>query len=416
MDLEKLQRMKTDLSQKEDSEVGMSDSEKREQMEGLLKKYEEAKIAHGERQEVADWSTAASSVASTLDKYSARPVGLEAQQFSAGKGPELNDISKEASLKDLGIEKKDPLMDLRRRKLMADIDKTGRTNAGDPLLDSKRRKLEAEINKLNRTKDGDPLADLKKQKLEAQISKLKSKGSAKLTEFDKTLDKKQAAEFAKTSTQAKTSGMNDSLLDDTMKSFLDYSRSSKAGGTGPIASGFGIKKYLDEDTEKLDAKFKTVGFDKLTKMFAGMSKAIDSDAERAAFEATQPSIKNDDLTNASIILGAQAVNLRNKAEARAQADWIKGNDNLREYVSPVMEKPTSVLVSPEGKLELVDREQTEEMKSNGYITLDERAKSLVNDNGGQYSPTKEAGITKFMEKNNLSRDAAIKVLVKAGRL
>lgn len=85
-------------------------------------------------------------------------------------------------------------------------------------------------------------------------------------------------------------------LEDAYKTFQDYSKNTW-GGTGPFATGFGTKKWTDERTQLLDAKLKGLNLDTMVKMFAGMSKAVDSDAERRAFEAAQPSITNDDKVN-----------------------------------------------------------------------------------------------------------------------
>jgi hypothetical protein len=88
-------------------------------------------------------------------------------------------------------------------------------------------------------------------------------------------------------------------LEEAKREFEKYSK-NKIGGTGPIATLFGLTKYLSEDTEKLDSLFKQQNLETMTKLFAGMSKAVDSDAERRAFEAAQPSVANDDETNRSI--------------------------------------------------------------------------------------------------------------------
>jgi len=62
-------------------------------------------------------------------------------------------------------------------------------------------------------------------------------------------------------------------------------------------------------------------------MFQGMSKAVDSDAERRAFEAAQPSITNDDSTNKQIIEDRikAAQDLLNKQRAKANSMDSKGN-------------------------------------------------------------------------------------------
>lgn len=83
-------------------------------------------------------------------------------------------------------------------------------------------------------------------------------------------------------------------------SLVSYSKKS-IGGTGPVSTMGGLKKYADQDTENLDSKFKTVSLEQMSKLFAGMSKAVDSTAERRIFEATQPSLTLDDKTNLGLI-------------------------------------------------------------------------------------------------------------------
>lgn len=88
-------------------------------------------------------------------------------------------------------------------------------------------------------------------------------------------------------------------LEDAYSLFKKYSKNSITG-TGPIATLGGVTKYLNSDTERLDSKLKNISLDSMIKMFAGMSKVVDSDAERRAFESTQPSIALDDETNRDI--------------------------------------------------------------------------------------------------------------------
>ena len=88
-------------------------------------------------------------------------------------------------------------------------------------------------------------------------------------------------------------------LKEVKRTFEAYSKNSP-GGTGPIATAIGTTKFASGPTQELDAKFKKLNLDTMVKMFAGMSKAVDSDAERRAFEAAQPSITNDDQVNRRI--------------------------------------------------------------------------------------------------------------------
>lgn len=77
----------------------------------------------------------------------------------------------------------------------------------------------------------------------------------------------------------------------------------KLGGTGPISTLGGLTQYVSEGTQDLEASFRQAGLEEMARLFDGMSKAIDSDAERRAFEAAQPSLINDDQVNRNILQG-----------------------------------------------------------------------------------------------------------------
>jgi hypothetical protein len=106
---------------------------------------------------------------------------------------------------------------------------------------------------------------------------------------------RQTLDKAETSLQAQIK-----FLEDTKDEFIEYKKKSLFG-TGPIATGFGLKKYIDQPSESLESKFAKLGLDEMVKMFAGMSKAVDSDAERRAFQSTQPALKLDDKTNLALL-------------------------------------------------------------------------------------------------------------------
>lgn len=101
-----------------------------------------------------------------------------------------------------------------------------------------------------------------------------------------------------TDTENKTQQILDKL-EDAYKTFKDYSENSWTG-TGPFATAGGLTKYTSESTQLLDSKFKSLNLDELVKTFAGLAKAIDSEADRRAFESAQPSISNDDAVNESL--------------------------------------------------------------------------------------------------------------------
>ena len=79
---------------------------------------------------------------------------------------------------------------------------------------------------------------------------------------------------------------------------LKESTKSMISDTGPIDQYI---SPMSTQGQKLRQTFNEISLDKMTKMFAGMSKAIDSDAERKFFEQSQPSMGNYPEVNASVL-------------------------------------------------------------------------------------------------------------------
>lgn len=139
-------------------------------------------------------------------------------------------------------------------------------------------------------------------------------------------------------------------LTDAKTSFESYSKKSVTGGTGPIATLGGLTKVASQPTELLDSKFKKLSFDELTKTFKGMSKAIDSDAERRSFESTQPSITLDDQTNRTILedkLAAAKRLLEKTRQAKTQYD--RTGDFTQPEVAPARSMSSQVESAPAPK-------------------------------------------------------------------
>jgi hypothetical protein len=89
-------------------------------------------------------------------------------------------------------------------------------------------------------------------------------------------------------------------IEDAESHYQKYNKSNKLG-TGALVTLGGLTGYASEDDQLLKSKFQRISLDSLVKMFAGMSKAVDTSSERAAFEATQPDIKNKTIVNLDIL-------------------------------------------------------------------------------------------------------------------
>lgn len=132
------------------------------------------------------------------------------------------------------------------------------------------------------------------------------------------------------------------LVKQAKDEFDKYSKSEWTG-TGPLATLGGGSKYLSQETQKLDSLFKTLSLDSMVKAFSGMSKAVDTNAERAAFEATQPSLTNDDQVNKAILerqLKAAESLLKKQKEAIKRFDR-SGNFNENVGESTVSQPETT---------------------------------------------------------------------------
>jgi len=164
-------------------------------------------------------------------------------------------------------------------------------------------------------------------------------------------------------------------VDDAIDSMEQYSKKT-VFGTGPIATAFGLRKYTDQDLENLNAKLKAVNLKNMTTTFSGMSKAIDSDAERRAWNGTQADIANDDVTNMNILLAQRSILMKDKAEANAQKEYVMRNGNLDGYQSPIDGK-VKTLISQDGEMDLFPNEQSKQALKQGFMTLDQFARKSI---------------------------------------
>lgn len=282
---------------------------------------------------------------------------------------------------------------------------------------------------------------INKQELAIKQQLANQKNGGKPTKFDEETQKLQAKNFATTQANLNNVTKNIEAIDDALKSQLDYTKNT-LGGTGPMATGFGLRKYTDQDTQNLEAKFRNINLKNMVNTFSGMSKAVDTDAERRAWESTQADLKNDDSVNVSILLGSKSSLLKDRAVAQAQQEWVKNYGNLNgfEESNPILQGKVTTVVSPNGEMRLIPKEQLQEAKKAGFSDLDGYAKTLIGstkkrskgpssqnlatpgspvpvDTSVKPVTPLEDKITSFMKKNNISdRNEAIAILKQAGKL
>jgi len=90
-----------------------------------------------------------------------------------------------------------------------------------------------------------------------------------------------------------------------------------------------MKKYLSQDAQNLEAKFRDINLKNMVSTFSGMSKAVDSDAERRAWESTQASLSNDDEVKLKYFNGVlKSTLLKDRAVAEAQQAYVAKHGNL----------------------------------------------------------------------------------------
>lgn len=204
-----------------------------------------------------------------------------------------------------------------------------------------------------------------------QLAGLKAAaGSTPGGQFKKELHKQTAKSFAQEleNVGKLQTGLSD--VDDALSALEQYGESTMMG-TGPIATGFGMKKYLSRDTEALDAKLKKINLTNMATTFSGMSRAIDSEVERKAWESTQADISNDDKTNAAVLLGAKSLMLKQAFEMQQKADYADQKGDLDGYRSKLSQVIS--MMNPKGQMELVHKKQIPELKKAGYQSVDKFA-------------------------------------------
>jgi len=197
----------------------------------------------------------------------------------------------------------------------------------------------------------------------------------KSTPFEEERQKLAARDFQKSQQKVVNVNKNIDLVDEAMDSFNKYSKNTLFG-TGPMASIYGLKSYVDQDTENLNAKLKAVNLKNMTTMFGGMSKAIDTAGERRAWEGQQADVTNDDLTNSNLLLSQKSILLKDKEEAKAQNQFVRQYGNLDGYESPI-DGRVKTMVSSDGNMVLIPNEKVIQASKQGYYTIDEYAKKAI---------------------------------------
>lgn len=108
-------------------------------------------------------------------------------------------------------------------------------------------------------------------------------------------------------------------LEAQLQNIKEAKQALKKASTGPIDQYIG--RYTKEG-QTLENKLNKISLDTMVKMFSGMSKAVDTDAERAMFQSTQPSMGRYEDVNEDML---------NKLESSVQSMINKSKKAISQY-------------------------------------------------------------------------------------
>jgi hypothetical protein len=208
-----------------------------------------------------------------------------------------------------------------------------------------------------------------------EVARIKAPGKAAGGVSENTFEKGFNREAGKLAAQNKLKGgvakaINE--MDNINVALAELTRYSKEsiGGTGPFATVFGLTGKTTESGQRIRAAFNRVSLSSMQKLFEGMARAIDSDAERAFFQSTQPSLNLDDSVNAKILVGAKVAGAKQAAEERARQAYIAQNGQLdASYTSPLVS--TTAVLNEAGQVMIITPDQLEGARRSGLYTPDE---------------------------------------------
>lgn len=134
--------------------------------------------------------------------------------------------------------------------------------------------------------------------------------------------------------------------------------------TGPL------DQYYSKFTAKgqtLEKKLNNLALDKMVKMFAGMSKAIDSDAERAFFQSTVPSMGDYERVNIETLRDLRDTIQKLKAKTNKAISSYDKSGTFKEQDS--IEHVT--MVAPNGQVKTVRKDKVQKYLDKGAKVLEE---------------------------------------------
>jgi hypothetical protein len=223
----------------------------------------------------------------------------------------------------------------------------------------------ANIEKKKEKKITSALDQAKAEKVKAETAALKAKKPEptweekeikKMELKQKLVDDKTRKKEIKTTKEA-ISNVDEQIekVRRAKKLLKDITKGSAVADTGPL------DQYITGTTgkgQKLRQAFNDLSLNKMTKMFKGMSKAIDSDAERKMFEQSQASLSNYPDVNEEILdnLEKALLSTKDKNLRYMQEDLEQARPDTRELEAQPMEVRRK---TKDGKVAVFDAETKE---------------------------------------------------------
>ena len=199
-----------------------------------------------------------------------------------------------------------------------------KSNLAEQAEADRKRKLESLMSEYKMISDKeakDADRKYKQDMLDLQKDKLLAKGAEKTDKEMETI-RKENRKIRQDMEKSLTS------MDEQLKNIREAEsllKNAKAVGTGPLDQY--IAKFTPHG-QKLETALNKLALDKMVSMFQGMSKAVDSDAERRFFQSAQADMSKFDKVNLDILKQARQhlENLKKKTQSSIKRYDSRGNE------------------------------------------------------------------------------------------
>jgi hypothetical protein len=155
--------------------------------------------------------------------------------------------------------------------------------------------------------------------------------------------------------------------------FVAYNRKA-ALGTGVTANVLS-KFRVDPELQQLSAKLGKLNLTTMVSTFQNMSRAIDSENDRAMFEKAQTGVITQPSVGVNLLVTANSASFAQQAENEARRQYIAEHHTEDKYKSPILGK--QIVMYKDGEPQLVDKAQVKAAQGLGYMKNDDYAKYLL---------------------------------------